>query len=114
MYRLRHLYDDLPGQRDLLRGGHPQGVAALPRHQRSILQQRARQVRTSQYGSWYDARPRCTRSVVARFSLHSRDPVEVRGRDGVLSEEEAQLGRMFLDVAQTVELQFQVADRLPL
>src|SRR6476660_5567011 len=106
MYRLRHLYDDLPGQRDLPRGGYPQGVAAVPRHQRGILQQWTRQVRISQDRSWRDARPRRMRLLAARFSLHSRDPVEVCGRDGVLSEEEAQLGRVFLDVAQTVELQF--------
>ena len=58
-------------------------------------------------------RPLCARLVAAGFILRSRDPGEVRVRDGVLAEEEAQLGRMFLDVAHVVELQLQVADGLP-
>ena len=40
----------------------------------------------------------------ARFILRSRDPVERLLRDGVLSEKEAQLGRMFLHVAHVVQL----------
>ena len=43
------------------------------------------------------------RASVARFLLRSRDPVERLARDAVLSEKEAQLGRMFLDVAQGVQ-----------
>src|SRR5258708_2604857 len=38
--------------------------------------------------------PLRTRLVAARVTLRSRDPVEVRVRDAVLSEKEAQLGRM--------------------
>jgi hypothetical protein len=57
--------------------------------------------------------PLRTLFVAARVTLRSRDPVEVRIRDGVLSEKEAQLGRMFLDVAHIVELQLQKADGLP-
>ena len=53
------------------------------------------------------------RLVAARGTLRARDPVEVRVRDGVLSEKEAQLGRMFLDVAHIAELQLQIADGLP-
>jgi hypothetical protein len=53
------------------------------------------------------------RASVARFILGSRDPVERLVRDAALSEKEAQLGRMFLDVAQIVELQLQKADGLP-
>ncbi len=44
------------------------------------------------------------RLVAVRVTLRSRNPVERLVRDGVLSEEEAQLGRMFLDVAHIVEL----------
>src|SRR2546423_3801418 len=58
--------------------------------------------------------PLRTRLVAARVTLRSRDPVEVRVRDGVLPEEEAQLGSMFLDVAHIVELQLQKADWPPL
>ena len=54
------------------------------------------------------------RPSIARFLLRLPDPVERLVRDGVLSEKEAQLGRMFLDVAQIVELQLQKADGLPL
>jgi len=36
-----------------------------------------------------------TRASAARFLLRSRDPVERLARDGVLSQKEAQLGRMF-------------------
>jgi hypothetical protein len=59
-------------------------------------------------------RPLRPRLVAARITLRSRDPVEVRVRDGMLSEKESQLGRMFLDVAQIVEVQLQNADGLPL
>lgn len=48
--------------------------------------------------------------VTAGSNLRSRDPVEIRVPDGVLSEKEAQLGRMFLNVAHIVELQLQKAD----
>ena len=51
-----------------------------------------------------------THLVAARINLRSRDPVEIHVPDGVLSEKEAQLGRMFLDVAHIVELQLQKAD----
>jgi len=43
-------------------------------------------------------------SVVIWFTLRSRNPVERLVRDAVLSEEEAQMGRVFLDVAQIVHL----------
>lgn len=36
--------------------------------------------------------------------LCSRDPVEIRVRDGVLAEKEAQLGRVFLDVTHIIDL----------
>jgi hypothetical protein len=41
----------------------------------------------------------------ARFTLRSRDPVERLVRDAVLSEKEAQLGRMFLHVTHGVQEQ---------
>ncbi len=41
----------------------------------------------------------------ARFILRSPDPVERLVRDGVLSEKEAQLGRMFLHVTHGVQLE---------
>ncbi len=44
------------------------------------------------------------RASEARFILRLPDPVERLARDTVLSQKEAQLGRMFLDVAQVVEL----------
>jgi hypothetical protein len=46
--------------------------------------------------------------------LRPHDPVEVRVRDAVRSEEEAQLGGMLLGVAHSVEQQFQRTDRPPL
>jgi hypothetical protein len=46
-----------------------------------------------------------SRLAAVRFTLRSRNPVERGVGDTVLSEKEAQLGRMFLDVAQIVELQ---------
>ncbi len=54
-----------------------------------------------------------TRASVARFLLRLRDPVERFVRDAVLSEKEAQLSRMLLDVAQGVQLEFEKAHRLP-
>jgi hypothetical protein len=45
------------------------------------------------------------RASEARFTLRSRDPVERLARDGVLSEKEAQLGRMFLHVTHAVQEQ---------
>jgi hypothetical protein len=53
------------------------------------------------------------RASVARFLLRSRDPVERLARDAVLSQKEAQLGRMFLHVAQGVQLELEKAHRLP-
>jgi hypothetical protein len=47
--------------------------------------------------------------VTARIILRSWNPVEVLVGDAVLSEKEAQLGCMFLDVAHIVELQLQIA-----
>ncbi len=49
----------------------------------------------------------------ARFILRLPDPVESLARDAVLSQKEAQLGRMFLDVAQGVQLELEKAHRLP-
>ena len=43
------------------------------------------------------------RASEARSILRSRDPVERLVRDGVLSEKEAQLGCVFLHVAQGVQ-----------
>ena len=54
------------------------------------------------------------RELPTLISIRSRDPVERLVRDGMLSEKEAQLGRMFLHVAQIVELQLQKADGLAL
>jgi hypothetical protein len=54
------------------------------------------------------------RASASRFILRLPDPVEQLVRDGVLSKKEAQLGRMFLDVAQIIELQLQEADGLSL
>lgn len=48
----------------------------------------------------------------ARFIRGSRDPVERLVRDAVLPEQEAQLGRMFLHVAQGDQLELQKAHRL--
>ena len=46
--------------------------------------------------------------------LRPRDPVELRVRDAVLAEEEAQLGGMLLDVTHGVQHQFQITDGPPL
>ena len=54
-----------------------------------------------------------TRLLAARFALRSRNPVERLVRDAMLAEHEAQLSRMFLHMAQIVELQLQEADWLP-
>ncbi len=53
------------------------------------------------------------RASEARFILRLPDPVESLARDSVLSQKEAQLGRMFLHVAQGVQLEFEKAHRLP-
>jgi TPP-dependent pyruvate/acetoin dehydrogenase alpha subunit len=45
------------------------------------------------------------RASEARFILRLRDPVERLARDAVLSEKEAQLGRMFLHVTHGVQLE---------
>ncbi len=50
----------------------------------------------------------------ACFLLRSHDPVDRLVGDGVLSQKETQLGRMFLHVTQIIELQLQEAERLPL
>ena len=44
-----------------------------------------------------------TRASEACFLLRTLNPVERLARDGVLSEKEAQLSRMFLHVAQGVQ-----------
>ncbi len=46
-----------------------------------------------------------TRASETRFILRSRDPVERLVWDAVLSEKEAQLGRMFLHVTHAVQEQ---------
>ena len=53
------------------------------------------------------------RASEARFILRLPDPVERLARDAVLSQKEAQLGRMFLDVTQGVQLELEKAHRLP-
>src|SRR6266567_317828 len=53
------------------------------------------------------------RHLEARFILRPRDPIERLVRDGVLSEKEAQLGRMFLHVTHGVQLELEKAHRLP-
>src|SRR6266478_5873845 len=53
------------------------------------------------------------RASEARFILRLPDPVERLARDAALSQKEAQLGRMFLDVAQGVQLELEKAHRLP-
>ena len=53
------------------------------------------------------------RASDARFILRLPDPVERLARNAVLSQKETQLGRMFLDVAQGVQLEFEKAHRLP-
>src|SRR6266436_8818294 len=53
------------------------------------------------------------RASEARFILRLPDPVERLARDGALSQKEAQLGRMFLDVAQGVQLELEKAHRFP-
>src|SRR5579859_6894592 len=62
---------------------------------------------------WYCALPVENLKSTARFLLRSRDPVERLVRSAVLSQKEAQLGRMFLDVAQGVQLELEKAHRLP-
>jgi hypothetical protein len=57
--------------------------------------------------------PVCTRLVATRFLRRAWDLIEVRVRDGVLSEKEAQLSRMFLDVTRAVKSQLQKADWTP-
>src|SRR5262249_8576283 len=52
------------------------------------------------------------RLEAARVALRSRDRGAVLARDAVLAEKEAHLRRMLLDVAQRVEEQLQIADRL--
>src|SRR5260370_855285 len=52
------------------------------------------------------------RASEARFLLRSRDPVERLARDAVLSEKEAQLGRMFLHVTHGVQLELYIAHRI--
>ena len=49
----------------------------------------------------------------ARSILRLPDPVESLAWDTVLSQKEAQLGRMFLHVAQGVQLELEKAHRLP-
>ncbi len=53
------------------------------------------------------------RASEALFILRLPNPVERLARDAVLSQKEAQLGRMFLDVAQGVQLELEKAHRLP-
>lgn len=53
------------------------------------------------------------RASVARFFLRSRHPVERLAWDAVLSQKEAQLGGMFLHVAQSVQLELEKTHRLP-
>src|SRR5207248_6247148 len=53
------------------------------------------------------------RASVVRFLLRLRDPVERLARNAVLSQKETQLGRVFLDVAQGVQLELEKAHRLP-
>src|SRR5690349_13916851 len=48
-----------------------------------------------------------------RFLFRLPDPVERLARDAVLSQKEAQLGRMFLHVAQGVQLELEKAHWLP-
>src|ERR1700687_5806993 len=52
-----------------------------------------------------------TRASEARVILRSPDPVERLAWDAVLPEKEAQLGRMFLHVAHSVQLELEIADR---
>ena len=53
-----------------------------------------------------------TRASEAHFLLRSSDPAERFVRDAVLAEKEAQLGCVFLYVAQGVQEQFYIAHRL--
>src|SRR5207248_1328941 len=53
------------------------------------------------------------RASPARFILRLPHPVEPLARDAVLSQKDPQLGRMFLDVAQGVQLEHEKAHRLP-
>ena len=45
------------------------------------------------------------------FLLRTQHPVDRVARDGVLSEKETQLCRMFLYVAQRVQQEFEIAQR---
>ncbi len=106
-------HDDVRnGVRSLVFGGHDDpesGHFLVARDDFSCpLQERVQECTGDPMG-----RPLRTRLVAARATIRSRDPVEVRVRDGVLSEKEAHLGRMFLDVAHSVELHLQKADGLP-
>ncbi len=47
--------------------------------------------------------------LAARFLLRPRNPVKCLVWDGVLSEKEAQLGRMFLHVTHAVQLELEKA-----
>ena len=53
-----------------------------------------------------------TRTSETRSILRSWDPVERLVRDAVPPEKEAQLGRMFLDVAHGVQLELYIAHRI--
>src|SRR5690242_4987070 len=55
---------------------------------------------------------RASANSATRFTLRSRDPVERLVRDAVLSEKEAQLGRMFLHVTHGVQLELSIAHRI--
>jgi hypothetical protein len=60
---------------------------------------------------WNTRRPddhatRASANSAARFILRSHDPVERLVRDAVLSEKEAQLGRMFRHVTHSVQQEF--------
>ena len=59
-----------------------------------------------------DTRDQCL--LVTLIGFCKGDPIERLIRDGVLSEKQTQLSRMFLDMAQIVEVQLQKADGLPL
>jgi hypothetical protein len=54
-----------------------------------------------------------TRASKACFILRLPDPIERLARDAVLSQKEAQLGCVLLDVAQGVHLELEKAHRLP-
>lgn len=50
----------------------------------------------------------------ARFVFGAWHPVERIAGDAVIAEEKAELRGVFLDVAQIVELEFEIADCLPM